>query len=49
MSLVINDNGAPEICDCACHRCCVPLDEACEDCEDHPWHAEHDDVFAQLP
>ena len=25
-------------CDCSCHRCCVPMDASCEDCEDN-----HDD------
>ena len=27
----------PRRCDCSCHRCCVPLDASCEDCEEeHP-------------
>jgi hypothetical protein len=47
MAIRINPNNekAVEVCDCSCHMCCVPLDEACVDCEHHPWHepSEHDE------
>jgi len=24
-----------EVCRCACHGCCIPLDQYCDDCEDN--------------